>query len=167
MKRADGGVKELNEVEFDEFEVWFQKKQEKKKKQAAKTAGQLMTKGEFIASLTADSDAREAAAAKAEENQKRRVERAEAKIIAAYEREQANAKKLDAEQIVRETLVETGFWSSNTEFVTAKDMACFVKANATELRKRGYKSALRKDELVKFLTTIFETCDDCEWNNKS
>ena len=123
-----------------------------------------MTAEEFIAMLASEKADRDAASAKAEANRAAREERAEAKVIAAYEKEMARIRRREDEQLVRETLIESRFWTNPKDgFVTLKDMADFIKGNVAFLRQvEGYKSQFKKGEALDFLKRAMVVSDH-EW----
>eukprot|EP01052_Picozoa_sp_SAG31_P040030 SAG31_NODE_5697_length_2374_cov_3.198681_2_plen_85_part_00 len=70
------------------------------------------------------------AAAKTIANRQARLERANQRVIDAYEKEQAKVAQLEVEQAVKERLVEHGFWTSKSEFVLGSDMKDFMRRTA-------------------------------------
>jgi hypothetical protein len=164
VKYEDGTVKELDPVDFAEFEKWQAKQLAKKADNAMSTQGELLTEQEFIDRLKERKRLRVEKEEKTAANKRRRTEAAEQKIIDANDRKKATEARLLAEKDIADILKLSNCWTSTSEFIINRDMKTFIKANKQHLENReGYSASLKLADALPFVQAAIDEDPSHEW----
>eukprot|EP01050_Picozoa_sp_SAG11_P021539 SAG11_NODE_3855_length_2190_cov_0.914873_2_plen_469_part_00 len=162
---ADNGEREeISADRFAAFKAFEARQAEKKREDAISTEGHLLSAAQHDNALAAKRQKREQKEQAAAEVQQRKVDRMRTKMQKEMAAEQVRSERLENEKIVRITLKATNFWSHDKEYVLARDMEAFSKANKGSLEGYGdFKSKMTAAERLEFLTSVFNSAGDVEW----
>eukprot|EP01052_Picozoa_sp_SAG31_P033113 SAG31_NODE_3703_length_3974_cov_7.925161_2_plen_486_part_00 len=168
VKRGNGEVEWLDEIQYDQFKAWQLKQLAKRAETSMSTQGELLTAAEFLEILRERKRKREKAVADAAERQEKRAKNAELKVIEAEDKRRTLVETLAKEARVKEVLLNNNFWTSAKPTIKGGDMKDFIKHNAKLLKGHdGYATNLRNDDALEFLDRVLsETNESVQWNQK-